>query len=117
MDKRCKEKTKAGPRCKAWVVDGSDYCWAHDPGLARKRARAKSNGGRGRSYPRGECPGDVATIDDALAGVNAALRSAWELDNTAERGRLLASLYDLSVRIVRPSEIEERIAALERSLE
>lgn len=42
MGKRCKAKTKTktGRRCKAFVVEGSEYCWSHDPGLARKRVCA-----------------------------------------------------------------------------
>lgn len=116
MAKRCIERTKAGRRCQAFTIEDSEYCWAHDPTLAKKRARARSHGGRQRAYPRGDGPERVETMEDVLEGVNAALRSAWELDNTAERGRLLASLYDLAAKIIRPSEVEERLEALERSL-
>lgn len=52
-------------------------------------------------------------IGDALTGVNEALESAWEVENTAERGRLLGTLYSLMLKVLEVGAIEERISALE----
>ena len=113
---RCIDRTTMGKKCRAYVVKGSDYCWVHDPRLSRKRARARSNGGRKRSYEKGENPGAVENVSDIVMGVNATLESAWELDNTAERGRLLATLYGLALKVFEVAALEERICALEEIL-
>lgn len=113
-EKRCSGKTKAGKPCQAFPVKGSDACWSHAPQLARKRARARANGGKATANARGKFPGEVENIDDVLKGINAALASAWLLANTAERGRLLATIYSLSLKVFEIGELESRVEALEQ---
>jgi hypothetical protein len=44
--RKCLAKTKSGKPCKAMPLEDSDYCFAHEPMLAEKRARWRSEGGK-----------------------------------------------------------------------
>ncbi len=44
--RRCTAKSKSGKRCKAAAIQGSDYCFAHEPTLAAKRAEWRRKGGQ-----------------------------------------------------------------------
>jgi hypothetical protein len=50
---KCSGITRTGGRCRGIAIDGSDYCYAHDPDRAEERRRNASKGGRraGRGRP------------------------------------------------------------------
>jgi hypothetical protein len=52
---KCTAITRTGGRCRGIAIDGSDYCYAHDPDRAEERRRnahkGGKRGGRGRPSP------------------------------------------------------------------
>ena len=92
---RCEAITKAGSRCQGGAMEGSSWCYSHDPALAETRKsnarRGGKTGGRGRSslseteqakrwttslvtrLVRGEVERDTATA--AFQGINTYLRA------------------------------------------
>ncbi len=39
---------KAGQPCRGYAIEGSRYCFAHDPAKAAERAQARIKGGKAR---------------------------------------------------------------------
>ena len=111
--KRCKGTTKSGQGCRSWAVKMSDYCQAHDPGLAAQRAAWRSAGGKARATPEGD-PVELLNVQDVRRGLAAVIGSTWELQNTAERSRALCQLYLGALRTFELGELTERVAALEQ---
>ena len=111
--KRCKGVTKGGQGCRSWAVKDSDYCQAHDPGLAAQRAAWRSAGGKARTTPEGD-PVELLNAQDVRKGLAAVVGSTWKLQNTAERSRALCQLYLGALRTFEIGELEQRVAALEQ---
>ncbi len=113
--KRCKEITRSDQSCRSWAIRGSDYCQAHDPGLAAQRAGWRSAGGKARATPEGD-PVELMDAEDVRKGLAATIGSTWRLQNTAERSRALCSLYLAALRTFELGELAERVSALEARL-
>ncbi|MDQ4128879.1 MAG: hypothetical protein M3151_13185, partial [Actinomycetota bacterium] len=71
---KCSGITRAGTACKGIPIDGSQWCYAHDPDHADERRRHGSKGGKrgGRGRPQAELS-DVKRrlsdlVDDVLEG-------------------------------------------------
>ena len=117
---RCEAITKAGSRCQGGAMEGSSWCYSHDPALAETRKsnarRGGKTGGRGRSslteteeakkyirglvarLLRGEVERDIAT--SAFQGLN-----------------VLARFLELERRIRETEDLLPRLEALEESAE
>ena len=113
--RRCQGTNKSGEDCRSWAVEDSDYCQAHDPGLAAQRAAWRSAGGKARATPEG-APVALLDADDVRTGLAAAIGSTWELQNTTERSRALCQLYLAALKTFEVGELAERVVALERRL-
>jgi hypothetical protein len=63
---KCTGITRDGERCRGIAIDGSDYCYAHDPDRAEERKRAASKGGKrgGRGHPSVELARLQACFED-----------------------------------------------------
>jgi hypothetical protein len=97
------------------AVGQQGLCWAHDPKNAEKRRRGQSRGGRGKAVT--EIKALKKQLEDLAADV---------LDGKVERGDAVvvnqilntrARLIELERRVKETEELEERLAALERSQE
>jgi hypothetical protein len=64
---RCTAIKPSGERCKGRAIEGSEWCWNHDPAHAEERRRHGSRGGKrgGRGRPQTE----LANIKDRLSGL------------------------------------------------
>jgi radical SAM superfamily enzyme YgiQ (UPF0313 family) len=53
---RCTAIKPSGERCKVRAMEGSEWCWNHDPAYAEERRRHGSKGGKrgGRGRPTSE---------------------------------------------------------------
>ena len=114
--KRCVGKTLAGKDCRAYAVNGSRYCIAHDPALRAQQAAWRSDGGKARAIQEGKAV-ELLTVDDVRQGLAAIIGSLWNLHNTNERGRALISAYLAALRTFELIDLAERIAAIELRLE
>ena len=116
---KCSGITQAGTACKGTPIDGSDWCYVHDPDTAETRRRHGRKGGKraGRGRPQSELADIKQRLSDLARDV---------LDGCVEKGKgavvsqilnvyLRALSVELKVREV--TELEERLEELEASLE
>jgi hypothetical protein len=115
---KCSGITRDGGRCKGVAIDGSPYCYAHDPERAEERRRNASRGGkrggRGRGFrTSGEIPEVKAAILELVEDV---LEGNVERSSAAVVGNLYNTLLravEVERRIKETEDLERRIAALE----
>jgi hypothetical protein len=116
---KCTGITRDGERCKGIAIDGSDYCYAHDPDRAEERRRNAHKGGKrgGRGRPSVELARLQARFEDLAEKV---LAGDVERGIGAVVGQLLngarACVRDgLAAR--EQEELVARLEALEEALE
>jgi hypothetical protein len=116
---RCTGITQAGTACKGIPIQGSDYCYAHDPAHADERRRHGSKGGKrgGRGRPVSELARLQGRFEDLA---NKVLSGEVERARAAVACQLLngarACVRDgLAAR--EQEELTERLEALEAALE
>jgi hypothetical protein len=120
---KCSGITRAGAACKGIPIEGSDYCYVHDPNLAEERKRHGTRGGKrgGRGRPVSELArlqrrfeelADRVLSDEAEQRVDKGVAAvAGQLLNGAR-----ACVRDaLSAR--EQEELLERLEVLEEALE
>ena len=96
------------------ALGGSRFCWSHDPTRAAERAAARKLGGHRSKRARPNVTvAPPLTLDELRAALGRALASVELLDNSAQRGKTIASLVGVAVRLLEASELTQRIAALE----
>jgi hypothetical protein len=116
---RCPAIKPSGERCKGRAIEGSEWCWNHDPAHAEERRRHGARGGKrgGRGRPQAE----LANIKDRLSDL-----ADDVLEGTVERGTgavvsqvLNVYLRAVSVELKAREQLElvERLEALEEALE
>lgn len=111
---RCEAKRADGQPCRAQALP-SGYCWAHDPRLADKRARARRQGGKNSAKVvrlRGLMPGRLVPAFQALE------KSLTELHDGALDPRVataMAAVARAMCALAQTGELEERVRLLERS--
>lgn len=115
---RCSATNRRGEPCQAYPVQGSRWCYWHDPAMAEARARSRAAGGAARHGRKvGDGAGDpveVSEMGDVLLLVNEAIRGAWSLENSIQRSRTLGYLAGQAVKALQLVDLEERVANLER---
>ena len=116
---RCAAIKPDGERCRVSAIEGSEWCWNHDPSHAEERKRHGSRGGKrgGRGRPVSELA-RLASRFEELA--NKVLSGEVERARGAVAGQLLqgarACVRDgLTAR--EQMELTERLEALEVALE
>ena len=116
----CVSKTKSnGRRCQAMAMDGSPYCFFHDPATETARKAAQRQGGQANGPA--ELPADAADVPlHSGKDVSAFLA---ETINQVRKGQLspkIAStvgyLTGLLIKALETSDIEERLARVEQAL-
>ncbi len=113
--RRCKAKTKSGERCRAYTVEGSDYCFVHDPTLAGERVRWRRSGGsKGAKKAALEEAVGVQTSEEVkgLLGRTIELVRSGKMDPSTANA--IARLCNLQLKAIRETEYEERLQQLER---
>ena len=119
--KRCKAKNKRGEPCGAFTLTGSDFCFHHDPSMAKERAAARAKGGRAR---HGRRIGRTATLElveirgmaDVVTLLETTINDALSLENSLQRARTIATLANVVIKALEFATLEERVEALELAL-
>lgn len=119
--RKCKATTKAGKPCRAWAMEGSDYCYMHNPATAAERKAAQARGGKARHGRHLETGGDpdelqLEGVADTLAILATAIKDTARLENSVARNRALGYLASVALKAFEITELEERMEALERAL-
>jgi hypothetical protein len=116
---RCTAIKASGERCKGRAIEGSEWCWNHNPDHADERRRHGAKGGKrgGRGRPQAE----LANIKERLSEL-----ADDVLEEKVDRGvgAVVSQILNVYVRAVsvelkvrEQTEIIERLEALEEGLE
>jgi hypothetical protein len=116
---RCTATKPSGERCRVRAIEGSEWCWNHDPAHAAERRRHGSRGGKrgGRGRPTSELARLASRFEELADKV---LSGEVERGVGAVAGQLLngarACVRDgLAAR--EQEELIARLEALEEALE
>jgi hypothetical protein len=68
----CEGRVRGGGRCRAKALDGSAFCYFHDPARSRSRAAGRRKGGQVRArkaavLPEGTPPPPLASVPDVVS--------------------------------------------------
>jgi hypothetical protein len=113
---RCTAIKPNGERCKGRAIEGSEWCWNHDPAHADKHRRHGSKGGKrgGRGRPVAELA-RLGTRFEELADM--VLRGEVDRADGAVAGQLLngarACMRD-GLKAKEVEELEQRLEELEQ---
>ena len=110
----CKATRSDGEPCQAQAVNGSGFCYWHDPERRAEMLEASRRGGARRTVELPEA--EPLTAEKAralLAGVVEAVMSGALDPGTA---RTVGYLLQIEGRIREGHDLEKRVAALERAL-
>jgi hypothetical protein len=116
---RCGAIKPNGERCKGRAIEGSEWCWNHNPDHADERRRHGAKGGKrgGRGRPQAE----LANIKERLSEL-----ADDVLEEKVDRGvgAVVSQILNVYLRAVsvelkvrEQTEIIERLEALEEGLE
>jgi hypothetical protein len=112
---RCTAIKASGERCKGRAIEGSEWCWNHDPDHADERRRHGARGGKrgGRGRPQAELSDLKRRISEVIDAV---------LDGSQDRGRAAVAIQGFNAlravleqerKIKETEDLETRIQALE----
>ena len=116
---KCSGITKAGTACKGIPIEGSAWCYVHDPNHTEERRRHGSRGGRrgGRGRPQAE----LADIKDRIREMVKDVREGtMDRGDAAVCGQLYNTLIravSVELKVVEQRELIERLEELEAVLE
>jgi hypothetical protein len=111
---QCTAVKRNGEPCTLPANGPQGLCWAHDPANAEKRRRGASRGGRAKANR--ELPTIKALLEDLTDQV---LAGDLETSKAAVANQLINTrlrAIEVERKIREGEEIEERLAALERSI-
>ena len=116
---RCTAIKPSGERCKGRAIEGSEWCWNHDPDHAEERRRHGSKGGKrgGRGRPQTELANIKERLSDLATDV---LEEKVDKGVAAVASQVLnVYLRAVSVELKAREQLEliERLEALEAVLE
>jgi hypothetical protein len=115
---KCTGITRAGERCKGIAIDGSDYCYAHDPDRAEERRRNAHKGGKAGGNGRAGLS-ELTAIKRAIrATIDAALAGEVErgIAAVAFQGfNALLKAVETERKVRETDELLERLEALEEA--
>jgi hypothetical protein len=116
---KCSGITQAGTACKGTPIDGSQWCYVHDPDHAEERRRHGARGGKrgGRGRPQAE----LSDIKDRLRTMVEDVRNGtMDRADAAVCGQLYNSLLravSVELKVQEQRELIERMDELESLLE
>ena len=116
-ERRCQAKTKAGKACRAESLRDGEYCFAHEPTLAGRRARWRSEGGKrsGKKALLAEAA-RVQTpeqVKDLLARTVEGLENG---DVDPRTANAVGYLCNLLLKAIRETDTARRLEELERAV-
>lgn len=118
--RRCKATNARGEPCGAPALHGSDWCFWHDPALAKERAAARRKAGKNRrrgaadpSFAEAMESREFRTLEDIVGLLGVTIRQTLALENSVSRNRALGYLSRCWADVYRVGEIERRVEVLE----
>ena len=115
--RRCRAKTKAGKQCKARAVEDSEFCFAHEPSLAEKRAEWRRDGGRksGKKALLAEAAA-VKTPEEVRDMLARTLEGVQRGDVDAKTANAVGYLCNSLLKAIRDTDLAGRLEELESAI-
>jgi hypothetical protein len=116
----CEALTKRGEPCQAPALLDSSYCPHHDPARELARRAERARGGRARhgrtigTVGGLAVPVELATLADVVELLRQEITAVRQLESSFNRGRTIGYLASVAARALEASELESRLAELER---
>jgi len=117
---RCGATNKAGERCGAKALPGSDRCFAHDPNRIVDIAEARRKGGRAKSNrarARRELSSAAMTPSEINGILALTLRQVFGGTKTPGVGQAVAALCRVALEAGKTADLEQQIAELRQRIE
>lgn len=115
---RCGAIKGDGERCRGVAIEGSEWCYQHDPSRAEERQRNASRGGRSGGRGRGGS-GETAEIRTLLKDLTSGVMDHRINTGVAAVVTQLANarirLVEVERKLLETQEMEERLAKLEEA--
>jgi hypothetical protein len=116
----CKGIRDNGEACRQAPLQGSNYCFWHDPEHAHEAAEARRLGGLRRRKEKITSGAydieGVDTVEQIRRVMQIALLDTLGLESSVARSRTLAYLAVVLLKLYDAGTTEERLAALEQAL-
>jgi len=124
MDKKCKFIKASGDRCNAYSMSNSDYCFTHNPEVAKERALAHRKAGLANRWELGEGVADLGWAKSIrLKRPRDIVRFTSKVMNDLRQGkiepRLATALFygaNVLIKAFEVSEITEKVEKIEKAL-
>jgi len=102
-------------KCRAYAVNGSNYCFIHDPASARQRAEARKKGGLNRRVlKRSEHRYiSINSVKDIHSIIELAINDACSLEPCPANLKLIGYLAQVALKVLETGSLEDRINALD----
>lgn len=116
IKKRCRALTADGSSCQANALDGSSYCFFHDPAKADERREAQSMGGRqNRMKTLDNNVPDIAVRDcqDVVALISETINQVRKGQIDPRVANTVGYLANVLIKAAEQGDIEQRLAELE----
>lgn len=117
----CKFVKDDGKPCRSPPLQDSDFCRMHSPEHADEVAEARRLGGlrrRKEKITAGTYDFDgLESVADIRRLLEVAVLDTLELENSVARSRTLAYLAQTALKMLEVGELEERVRALEETLQ
>ncbi|MFC1918222.1 hypothetical protein ACFLXH_06200 [Chloroflexota bacterium] len=104
-----------GKKCQAYVIKGSEYCFFHDPGSAKKRAEGRKKGGFNRRILKSNQHEyhPIKTVNDVNAILESAINEACSLESSQSQLRTVGYLCHIALKGQELGNLEERVNDIE----
>ena len=113
----CQHIKANGKPCQAFAVNGSNYCFWHDPAKARERGEARSRGGKTTMGKPTVLPGSEFRLDSLASLVTLIEETINQVRTGAIEVRIAqvtGYLAGVAIKAMEQAELEKRAEALEQ---
>lgn len=118
---KCSFIKEDGQRCRAWALHDSEFCFLHSPEHANEVAEARRLGGerRGKETVVAEIYGleGLGSVEQIRRLLEIAAHETLAPKGSIARARAQAHIANVARALLKDSQIEQRLAALEAALE
>lgn len=118
MAKQC-EHVKNDKQCQAYAITDSDFCFAHDPANAKKRAEARKKGGYNRRVIKNteNAHSPIKSIKDINTILESSINEACSLESSLSKLRVVGYLCQIAIKGQELGSLEERVNTAEERIE
>lgn len=112
----CQSTNRFGGSCGSNAMEGSIYCFSHDPAHAVRRQEARQKGGFLRKTPKAKVDREschLRSVEDILNLLEETLADTTLQENSSSRTKALLSIALAALKALEVGELEKRLRELE----